>query len=59
VLRRKGKRWVPIPHDFVLEGKNIMIIQEPGGEITIHAISRKGRKALVPFNPFHPWKDED
>ncbi|MGB8818085.1 MAG: hypothetical protein WCC66_09225 [Rhizobiaceae bacterium] len=59
MLRRKGKRWVAIPDDFVLEGMKIMILQERGGEITIHPISRKGRKALEQFNPFHPWKDED
>jgi virulence-associated protein VagC len=51
VLQRNGKRWVAIPEDFVLEGKRIMILQERGGEIVIHPVSRKGIEALKRFNP--------
>ena len=59
VTVKDGQRFVQIPETFVLVGDDILIRQEKDGVITIHPASLEGREALLPFNPFWNFFDDD
>ena len=59
VTVKDGQRFVQIPESFVLVGEDILIRQEKDGVITIHPASLEGREALLHFNPFWNFTDDD
>ena len=59
VIRQDGARFVRIPDDYVLEGEEITIRQDKGGEICIYPTTQEGIKALEKFHPFGDWTEED
>jgi hypothetical protein len=59
VQHQDGRRVVVLPEEVILEGEEILIVQDKWGEILMHPTSPEGRKALESFGPFADWNDDE
>lgn len=59
-IRREGdERVVVLPRELVLEGDDILIVQDKWGDISIHPQSPEGLKACERFGPFADDDDDE
>lgn len=58
VTRKDSRRFVEIPEEFFLEGREVIILQDRDGTISIYPAEETAQNAMwARFNPFVEWAD--
>ena len=58
IIRDGNRRLIENPDEIFLEGKEILIIQDRDGVISVHPAEQAAREEMwARFNPFVEWPD--